>query len=101
MLPAELLPLLWLAFHWQVEHGETLTITGADDTIYPIGGIHQAGYAWDLRIHDIHAPAQLASWLLVQLKAIDKNYKVLYGDPGHLDHIHVAWEGSSRFVYNP
>ena len=99
ILTPELCALMELAFQWQRDKGETLTITGADRAIYPEGGVHQAGYAWDIRVFDIRHPAQLASFLLVELKKLDANYKVLYGSAGHTDHIHVAWEGSSRFIY--
>jgi len=69
------------------------TITGASDEHYPKGKVHDKGYAIDIRVSDIPDPKQYAEDIRECLRAVSPHYKVLYGDPEHLDHIHIgfAW----------
>jgi len=73
--------------------GIEATITGASDEHYPKGKVHDQGYAIDVRILDVPDPWTYVAGIENYLRAVSPHYKVLYGDPEHLDHIHIgfAW----------
>lgn len=68
-----------------------VVITGIQGEDYPKGRSHQLGYAVDVRTKGIENPRVFARRLSSVLGIYNpKDVKVLYGDPQHLDHIHVG-----------
>ena len=93
IIPYEMIT-MFEAILWAAERqGVEPTITGAAFENYPKGKVHDAGYAIDIRIVDIEKPHVYALEIENYLLAVSQHYKVLYGDPKHLDHIHIgfAW----------
>ena len=66
-------------------------ITGAADEHYPVGKVHDRGYAIDVRTSNLPDPQKFADQLSDRLGVVDPHFKVLYGDPAHLDHIHIGY----------
>jgi len=66
-------------------------ITGAGNENYPKGKVHDQGYAIDVRTSNLPNPAAFAEGLKYTLGSLSSRYKVLYGDPAHLDHIHIGF----------
>jgi hypothetical protein len=101
LIPAEFLPVAEVLIRAGLDLDVTPTITGVDRESYRSGGAHQAGYAWDVRVFDVTEPSRYAVFIRTELRKISKNYVVLYGDQGHLDHIHIHWQGANRMRYFP
>lgn len=72
-------------------HGVQPVITGAGNENYPKGKVHDQGYALDVRVRNLKDPKAFAQGLRYALGSLSPRYKVLYGDPGHLDHIHIGF----------
>ena len=66
-------------------------ITGAGNENYPIGKVHDQGYAIDVRTSNIPDVKAFVEGLHRTLGSLSPRYKVLYGDPKHLDHIHIGF----------
>ena len=66
-------------------------ITGASDENYPVGKVHDQGYAIDVRTSNIPDVKAFVEGLHNCLGSLSPRYKVLYGDPSHLDHIHIGF----------
>ena len=93
IIPREMLTMFG-AILWAADRqGKEPTVTGAAYENYPKGKVHDQGYAIDVRIADIEKPYVYALDIENYLLAVSQHYKVLYGDPTHLDHIHIgfAW----------
>jgi len=82
---------VWQAYQ---EQDAKPVMTGADYESYPAGTTHDRGLAWDWRIWDVKNPAKCAERIAELLTAISPRWRILYGDKGHLDHIHVAYMGA-------
>jgi len=72
-------------------HGVQPVITGAGGENYPKGKVHDQGYAVDVRTSNLPDPKGFAEGIDKVLRAVSPHYKVLYGDPGHLNHIHIGY----------
>jgi len=98
LIPLEMLHMFYAVMKAAALQRGTPTITGAAFEGYPVGKVHDAGYAIDVRVSDIEHPAQYASDIRKFLSAVSRHYAVLYGDSSHLDHIHIgfAWSYSSE-----
>ena len=66
-------------------------ITGASYEDYPLNKVHAEGYAIDVSIRNIVDARGFANGLYKCLGSLSLKYKVLYGDVGHLDHIHIGF----------
>jgi len=66
-------------------------ITGASFEDYPLNKVHAEGYAIDLRTKGLPDARGFAQGLDKVLGSLSPKYKVLYGDVGHLDHIHIGF----------
>ena len=66
-------------------------ITGASYEDYPLNKVHAEGYAIDLRTEGLPDARGFAQGLDKVLRSLSAHYKVLYGDVGHLDHIHIGF----------
>ena len=66
-------------------------ITGASYENYPVGKVHDQGYAIDVRTSNIPDVKGFVEGLRYTLGSLSPRYKVLYGDPTHLDHIHIGF----------
>jgi len=66
-------------------------ITGAAYENYPKGKVHDQGYAVDVSTSNLPDPRAFAEGLDKVLGSLSSRYKVLYGDPAHLDHIHIGF----------
>ena len=66
-------------------------ITGAAYENYPVGKVHDQGYAVDVRTSNLPDPKGFAEGIDKVLRAVSPHYKVLYGDPSHLNHIHIGY----------
>lgn len=91
IIPLEMLDMFQAILNAATSQGVEPTITGAADENYPKGKVHDQGYAIDIRIADIPDPGQYAEDIAKKLRAVSPYYKVLYGDPAHLDHIHIGF----------
>lgn len=73
----------------------TVWITSAADGKHKAGSKHYTSEAFDLRIKNVKGfkPGQLnipaARWAERLRATLGFNYDVIYGDKGHLDHIHI------------
>jgi len=72
-------------------YGVQPAITGAAYEDYPLNKVHAEGYAIDVRIEGLRDARGFAEGLDKCLRAVSSHYKVLYGDVGHLDHIHIGF----------
>ena len=72
-------------------HGVQPVITGASYEDYPLNKVHAEGYAIDLRTKGLPDAKSFAKDLDKCLRVVGSHYKVLYGDVGHLDHIHIGF----------
>ena len=70
----------------------TPVITSAAEGEHMDGSFHGAGYGWDVRTRNLIVPQNVAIGLKQILAAVDKHFRVIYGDPKHLDHIHVEYD---------
>lgn len=68
------------------------TITSANDSIHCANSLHYKNLAWDLRIWGLPDPQKVADELRDILNIKSNDYDVIYGDPKHLDHIHVEYD---------
>jgi len=93
IIPFEMFKMFEVILSAAEEQGVEPTITGAAFEDYPKGKVHDQGYAIDVRVSDIPDPHLYADHIEQYLRAVSPHYKVLYGDPQHLDHIHIgfAW----------
>jgi len=66
-------------------------ITGASYEDYPEDKIHGQGYAIDVRTSNLPDAKGFAEGLDKVLGSLSPHYKVLYGDSGHLNHIHIGY----------
>lgn len=90
-IPPEMLPMFHAIDIYAKQQGVAATITGAADENYPVGKVHDRGYAIDVRVYDIPAPWQYADSVRRYLRAVSPHYVVLFGDRKHLDHIHIGF----------
>lgn len=74
----------------------SVTITGWQDPTYRPDGAHADGRAIDLRTRDQKDPDLLAQYLKDALYPLSPHYIILWGDTGHLDHIHVGYHKEVR-----
>ena len=80
---------VWKAYQ---EQGAVPTITSAADGEHMAASLHYKGLAWDFRVSDIKNPGGAAVIINNMLNADGKLYDVLFGDPKHLDHIHIEYD---------
>lgn len=89
--------LLWMLLEIDMaadECGEQVWISGCQEPkVYPEGKVHRMGYAVDLRVWNLIDPDTFVAHLRHELPE-SEHFKVLYGDEGHLDHIHVGYSWS-------
>ena len=90
-IPIEFLDLCEALSECAGAQGKQPTITGAAYEDYPKNSYHQKGYAWDIRIADIPNPLEYACCLCSRLKEISNQYRLLFGDEQHTDHIHIEF----------
>jgi len=74
------------------EEGQVVTITSACDSHHSPGSLHPKGLAFDLRIWGLKDPWKTAAALIVKLKIVSPCWQVVFGDPLHLDHIHIEFD---------
>jgi len=74
------------------EVGLIPTITSANDAFHVQTSFHYTDQAWDLRVWGLKHPALTANDLRIALTKTDSRFQVIYGDPKHLDHIHVEYD---------
>jgi len=93
IIPFEMINMFEAILFAAGKQGVEPTITGAAFEDYPKGKVHDQGYAIDIRVFDIPDPGVYAHEIVQYLGTVSPHYKVLYGDPAHLDHIHIgfAW----------
>lgn len=68
------------------------TLTSAADGQHLDASYHYVGLAWDFRTHNLMRPELIAGIISDQLREVDPCYDVVYGDPHHIDHIHIEWD---------
>ena len=68
------------------------TVTSAADGIHGEGSLHPDGLAWDFRIWGLYDVRSVAEEICIKLQEIDYRYDVVFGDPKHLDHIHIEYD---------
>lgn len=73
------------------EFGITAYITGAAYEDYPEGGLHDQGYAWDIRIHNVADRVGYVCFLYTRLHSLDERFRIVYGDKDHTDHVHIEY----------
>ncbi len=81
------------------KYGKIPVITSANDAKHAQNSWHYAGLAWDFRIwgidnlatKDIDEMKICADEIREELQAIDFHYNVFYGDPDHMDHMHIEY----------
>ena len=73
-------------------------ITSACDSKHASNSFHYDGMAWDFRIWGVDNPQtpqdevmDAAKLIRAELHTISPRFRVIYGDPQHLDHIHVEF----------
>uniref|UniRef100_A0A6H1ZPD2 Uncharacterized protein n=1 Tax=viral metagenome TaxID=1070528 RepID=A0A6H1ZPD2_9ZZZZ len=69
--------------------GNTPTITSAADGKHMEGSFHYINQAWDLRVWGLRDPAAMAKDLKEKLEEDGNEWRVLFGDEWHRDHMHV------------
>ena len=74
------------------EEGVTPVVTSACDSHHSPGSLHPKGLAFDLRIWGLKDPWKTAAALIVKLKIVSPCWQVVFGDPLHLDHIHIEFD---------
>ncbi len=79
---------------WQEYQKEGIapTVTSADDGKHHPNSWHYKGLGWDWRIWGLKNPKNTADRIRVKLKAINPKYKIIFGDPAHLSHIHSEFK---------
>jgi len=90
-IPLELITVFEALLHVSILYGETPVITGAAYEGYPVGNVHDRGYAVDVRTRNLSDPQRFAEAVERYLWAVSPHYVVLYGDPAHRDHIHIGY----------
>lgn len=70
---------------------EEIVLTGVSYEDYPPEGIHNQGYAWDVRTWNWKHPDTVVSWITKHLVSVDHRYRTVYGDENHLDHVHIEY----------
>ena len=70
----------------------TPVVTSACDGWHMKNSLHYDGLAWDWRIWGLEDPRAAADEIRERLREIDPRYDVVYGDPRHLDHIHIEYD---------
>jgi hypothetical protein len=86
---------LWCAqavFNIYQKYEVVPTVTSACDGNHAQSSWHYKGLAWDWRIWGITDPHRAAEELREDLGRISAKYKVIFGDPQHLDHIHTEYQ---------
>ena len=74
------------------KQGFALVLTGAyGEPIYPKGGYHDRGYAWDFVIVNKCDNKSIAHTLDGMLKLIDSKYRVIFHNAGNGWHYHVEY----------
>jgi len=91
IIPVEMIEMFTAIIHAAAIQGCEPTITGASFENYPKGKVHDRGYAIDVRVREIPDPKAYADEIREELRVVDPHYTVLYGDPGHRDHIHIGF----------
>lgn len=69
--------------------GDTPIITSGADSKHMEGSYHGFNKAWDVRVWGLHNPQTQADELRATLNEDGNEWRVLYGDEFHKDHIHV------------
>jgi len=69
--------------------GDTPTITSGGDGKHMEGSYHYINRAWDIRVWGLHNPQTEADQLRDRLNETGNEWRVLYGDEHHKDHMHV------------
>lgn len=90
-VPRAFLVLIDAMLSAEAEFGLDAYITGAAYEKYPKGELHDQGFAWDIRIHNIEDRVGYVCFLHTRLKSVDSRFHILYGDVEHTDHIHVEY----------
>lgn len=93
IIPVEMIAMFDAILGAAAKQGCEPTITGASYESYPVGKVHDRGYAIDVRTFDIPDPKRYAQDIAIELGAVSPHFAVLYGDKQHCDHIHIgfAW----------
>lgn len=91
IIPFEMLAVFKALILAGESQGVDPVITGASYENYPIGKVHDRGYAVDVRTSNLPNPAAFAISVSIQLGAVSPYYVVLYGDRQHCDHIHIGF----------
>jgi hypothetical protein len=73
---------------WQ-KWGDIPTITSGADGKHMEGSLHYVHRAWDVRVWGLHNPQGQADQLRARLNEDGNEWRVLFGDKHHQDHIHV------------
>lgn len=90
-IPRAFLVLIDAMLSAEDEFGMEAYVTGAAFEGYPENGLHDQGFAWDIRIHNVVDRVGYVSFLYTRLKSVSENFRFLYGDEFHTDHIHIEY----------
>lgn len=72
--------------------GREAVITSLNDGRHMRNSKHYSGEAADLRVWYTDAKECTQEWADTLASALGSDYDVVYGDPRHLDHIHVEYD---------
>lgn len=85
------------------KYNVTPTITSANDSKHVPNSWHYKDLGWDWRTWGLDNPKtpidevkQAADEIRQAAQNIDFHYDVIYGDPGHLDHIHTQFTADKK-----
>ena len=74
-----------------------MTITSAIDGKHSSNSHHYKGRAFDLRVRDVSY--REASKIARELESeLGDDYHIIWGDKGHRDHIHLAYENFHHYL---
>jgi len=91
IIPFEMLGMFDAVLSAGCDQGINVEITGAGNENYPKGKVHAEGYAIDVSVQNIPDIERFVLYLNEFLGLLNPHYKVLWGDAGHLDHIHIGF----------
>lgn len=75
--------------------GRQVVITSANDGVHREGSKHYSGDAVDLRVWYTDEHVGLTTeWAKELWTALGADYDVVYGDPSHMNHIHIEHDPS-------
>lgn len=78
------------------KRGAIPTMTSAAEGSHGPQSLHPLGLAWDWRVWGVPDIKEAVAELGSLLNKEGNDYDVVYGDPAHLDHVHVEYDPKEK-----